>query len=454
MPRKQKRTTHDLMIKDGIVNGQNVKILIDSGASNTICRSGLGENVVEEKPIRISGFDGKPSKEPNAKFYEETLEVDGYMYKETPMIEWNITDKDFDFILGQPWFRKHNPQIDWITQTIESVSNAIPVHGQNEEVMMMKICQLHDQPKEKLPVQITQIIEEFQDVFPEVLPDKLPPERSVQFDLTFKPNAKPCNRPPFRLAKVEQASLDKFVDELKKKGWIELSTSDWVSNIFGVPKKDENGKMPSRQQWLKTATADTPIRWVLDYRYVNSQTEIPQIPLPNIEDLFDRMHGCYVFTKIDLASGYHQMLVVPSARKYTAFRTHKEILQWCVAPMGMSGMPGIWSRLMRSLFDKFPFVVVYLDDICIFSHNIDEHAIHFEKFSKSFVRKSCMHAVVNVLLLSKLLIFLVTQSRKKAYTWIKRKLVQSKNGQHRLIVKNCYVFWACWLLSKVYCTLR
>ncbi|KAF0747768.1 hypothetical protein AaE_007595, partial [Aphanomyces astaci] len=70
------------------------------------------------------------------------------------------------------------------------------------------------------------------------------------------------------------------------------------------------------------------------------------------------------------------MLVLPHARKYTAFRTHKELLQWCVAPMGMAGMPGIWSRLMRSLFDKFPFVVVYLDDICVYSKTMDEHVEH------------------------------------------------------------------------------
>ncbi|KAF0756842.1 hypothetical protein AaE_004472, partial [Aphanomyces astaci] len=122
-----------------------------------------------------------------------------------------------------------------------------------------------------------------------------------------------------------------------------------------------------------TSLPDTPIRWVLDYRHVNSQSIVPKIPLPNIEDLFDRMHGCRVFTKIDLASGYHQMLVMPSARKYTAFRTHRDVYEWVVA---MAGMPGIWSRLMRRLFDKFDFVVVYMDDICVFSRTIEEHADH------------------------------------------------------------------------------
>ncbi|KAF0750331.1 hypothetical protein AaE_006752 [Aphanomyces astaci] len=88
------------------------------------------------------------------------------------------------------------------------------------------------------------------------------------------------------------------------------------------------------------------------------------------------MHGCNIFSKLDLASGYHQMLVLPHARNCTAFRTHKELLQWCVAPMDVAGMAEIWSRMMRSLFDKFPFVVVYLDDICVYSKTMDERVEH------------------------------------------------------------------------------
>ena len=101
------------------------------------------------------------------------------------------------------------------------------------------------------------------------------------------------------------------------------------------------------------------------------------IPLPSIEELFDRMVGCKYVTLLDLAQGYHQMVVLPSSRPYTAFRTHKETYQWCVAPMGLSGMPGVWSRLMRTLFDKLgTFVVVYLDNICIFSHTMEDHVGH------------------------------------------------------------------------------
>ncbi|KAH9103704.1 hypothetical protein AeMF1_020028 [Aphanomyces euteiches] len=366
-----------LMIKSGVMNGKVVKILIDSGATNSLCRTGLGKHVVRSKSVRISGYDGTLSPTTMTREVKETICFDFFTFKDTVMLEWDLKDKQFDVILGQPWFRQHNPVIDWRDQEVVALNgDPPPSQSKDSEIgWIMKICEVEPQITPR-PPEIELLLDEFKDVFPAQLPDGLPPERSVQFELTLKPGAKPQNRPPFRLAKVEQESLDKFVDDLKKKGWVELSTSDWVSNIFGVPKKDENGKMPSRSVWLKTATANTPIRWVLDYRHVNSQSEIPKIPLPNIEDLFNKMYGCGIFSKIDLASGYHQMLVVPQARKYTAFRTHKEILQWCVAPMGMAGMPGIWSRLMRSLFDKFPFVVVYLDDICVYSKSLLDHVSH------------------------------------------------------------------------------
>jgi hypothetical protein len=164
-----------------------------------------------------------------------------------------------------------------------------------------------------------------------------------------------------------------------KRGWIELSDSPWVSNIFGIPKKDpKTGKAVKRTEWIRSGNTTIPIRWVTDYRHVSSQTIVPKIPLPRADDLFDRMVGMEYYSLLDLAQGYHQMLVHRDSRKYTAFRTHNETYQWCVAPMGLAGMPGIWSRLMRVLFDKYDFVVVYLDDICVFSRTYEEHLKHLE----------------------------------------------------------------------------
>ncbi|OWZ13219.1 polyprotein [Phytophthora megakarya] len=115
---------------------------------------------------------------------------------------------------------------------------------------------------------------------------------------------------------------------------------------------------------------------VVDYRYLNSQTLVPKIPLPNIEVLFDQMARAVVFSVIDLARGCHQMRGKQACRPYTAFRTGTKTFHWCVAPMGVAGIPGIWSRLMRLLLGKFEFVVVYLDDIWIYSASWAEHEQH------------------------------------------------------------------------------
>ncbi|POM70864.1 Retroelement pol Polyprotein [Phytophthora palmivora] len=111
----------------------------------------------------------------------------------------------------------------------------------------------------------------------------------------MKADARPNTRAPFRLSKTEQDSLKLFVEELLRKQWIEVSDSPWVSSIFAVPKKDPTtGKAPTRVEWLRSGNASLP-------------TEIPKIPLPRIEDLFDRMQGCQYFFTLDLAQGYHQM---------------------------------------------------------------------------------------------------------------------------------------------------
>lgn len=247
-----------------------------------------------------------------------------------------------------------------------------------DEVYRVKVCSA-DTQSARLPTQIETLISKYQEVFPEALPNGLPPHRRVEFELTMKPDAKPSNRPPFRLSKTEQDALDEFVEEKLKKGWIEVSDSPWVSNVFGIPKKDpQTGKQPSRSEWIRSGNATLPIRWVIDYRYVNSQTVVPRIPLPRMEELFDKMQGSTVFSVLDLAQGYHQMRISPESRKYTAFRTHTETYQWCVAPMGLAGMPGVWSRLMRVLFGKYPFIVVYLDDICVFSRTMEDHLQHLD----------------------------------------------------------------------------
>ncbi|GMF28550.1 unnamed protein product [Phytophthora fragariaefolia] len=136
------------------------------------------------------------------------------------------------------------------------------------------------------------------------LPDGLPPMREVNFEVTLKKGAKPSSGAPFRSSKMEQDAFEKFVKDKLKKGWIEVSNSPWVSNIFAIPKKDPaTGQIPNRAEWLRSGNTKIPLCWVFDYRYLNSMIVIAKITLPLIEKLFDKMVGYLVYTLINLAQG-------------------------------------------------------------------------------------------------------------------------------------------------------
>ncbi|GMF51178.1 unnamed protein product [Phytophthora fragariaefolia] len=260
----------------------------------------------------------------------------------------------------------------------------------------------------------------------------------------MKPDARPSPRAPFRLSKTEQDALKLFVEDLLQKKWIETSDSPWVSSIFAVPEKDPvTGKAPSKAEWIRSGTASLPVRWVMDYRYVNSQTEVPKIPLPRIEELFDRMVGCRLFSTLDLAQGYHRMRVELASRKYTAFRTESETYQWCVAPMGMSGMPGVWSRLMRMRFGRFSFVVVYLDDLCVFSRTEAEHIAHLAAVFEVLRAQKLYGRLAKCKFGCESMDFLGHSVSAAGLQVDHARHVPSRTGLHRCQSETCRAFWGC-----------
>ncbi|GMF60928.1 unnamed protein product [Phytophthora fragariaefolia] len=155
---------------------------------------------------------------------------------------------------------------------------------------------------------VANLVREFADYLREELPEGLPHERDIEHCVQLKQGAVPSSRPLFRHAHVGKEALQVFVDKLLRKKWIERSSSPWVSNNYAVPKRDPvTGELPTKIQWVRGGDPSKPVRWVIDYRYVNSATNIPRIPIPRINEDFDRLAGAHVFTLIDLASGYHQM---------------------------------------------------------------------------------------------------------------------------------------------------
>jgi hypothetical protein len=116
----------------------------------------------------------------------------------------------------------------------------------------------------------------------------------------------------------------------------------------------------------------------MDYRSLNGVTMKNKYPLPRIEDLFDRMRDARVFSKIDLRSGYHQMKIRPSDIPKTAFSTRYGLYEFTVMSFGLTNAPAYFMNLMNKVFMEYldKFVVVFIDDILIYSRNESDHEQH------------------------------------------------------------------------------
>jgi hypothetical protein len=119
-------------------------------------------------------------------------------------------------------------------------------------------------------------------------------------------------------------------------------------------------------------------RMCVDYRSLNEVTIKNKYPLPRIKDLFDQMKGANVFPKIDLRSGYHQLKIRESDIPKTAFHTRYELYEYTVMSFGLTNAPAYFMYLMNKVFMEYldKFVVVFIDDVLIFSKKEEEHKKH------------------------------------------------------------------------------
>ena len=211
-----------------------------------------------------------------------------------------------------------------------------------------------------LEAELKRVLHEFEDVFADELPDNLPPEREVAHTIDLEPGATPPHRAMYRLSYSEKLEVERQIRELLEKGLIEPSSSPFGAPVLFVPKPDGS------------------LRMCIDYRALNKLTVKNRYPLPRIDELLDSLQGSTVFSGLDLTSGYHQIRIKESDVEKTAFRTHVGHYQWRVLPFGLCNAPATFQSLMNEIFRPYlgKFVLVYLDDILVYSKTPEEHIQH------------------------------------------------------------------------------
>jgi hypothetical protein len=286
---------------------------------------------------------------------------------------------DFDVILGMNWLAAYHASVDCFEKEVvfrppgelefrfkgsrlPSLPHMISALRANR--LLRKGCRgflasIVDLQKKELEIEDIPIVREFPDIFPEDLPG-LPPDREVEFSIDLVPGTAPISKAPYRMALAELKELKGQLEELLDKGFIRPSASPWGAPVLFVKKKD--GSM----------------RLCIDYRELNRVTIKNKYPLPRIDDLFDQLQGAQVFSKIDLRSGYHQLKIKSEDIPKTAFRTRYGHYEFLVMPFGLTNAPAVFMDLMNRVFHEYldRFVIVFIDDILVYSKSLEEHEDH------------------------------------------------------------------------------
>ncbi|GJZ54709.1 putative reverse transcriptase domain-containing protein [Tanacetum coccineum] len=211
-------------------------------------------------------------------------------------------------------------------------------------------------------------------LFPEDFPG-LPPTRQVEFQIDLIPGAAPVAWALYRLEPFEMKELLEQLKELSDKGFIRPSSSPWGAPVLFVKKKDGSFRM------------------CIYYRELNKLTVKNRYPHPRIDDLFDQLQGSSVYSKIDLRSGYHQLRVREEDIPKTAFRTHYNHYEFQVMSFGLTNAFAVFMDLMNRVCKPYleKFVIVFIDDILIYSRNNQEHEEHL-KLILEFLKKEELYA--------------------------------------------------------------
>ena len=313
-------------------------------------------------------------------------------------------------ILGMPWLVKENPHINWTRSTVVVQQGqewiSLPLAKQGEDtsahlvnmisakqmsqlfkrkqvdnaflgfVRMVKEDNVAEKYKRKsdlgaihlwredLPEEIKVVLRKYDDVSPKDLPPGLPPIRKGhEFKIELEDDTPLVHRPLYKLSPLELEEARKQIKYMLEHGFIRPSDSPYGAPVLSALKKDGG------------------LRFCIHYRWLNKKTVKNKYPLPLPEEMFDQLGNAKVFSKIDLKSGYWQIPVRPGDVQKTAFKTRWGLFEYLVMPFGLTNAPAQFMNMMNDLLGDYldRFVLIFLDNILVYSANVKEHAEHLAK---------------------------------------------------------------------------
>ncbi|PNX96484.1 Ty3/gypsy retrotransposon protein [Trifolium pratense] len=270
-------------------------------------------------------------------------------------IKFFLHDK-FVTLVGEPVARPEPAQFHHMkrfhhTDAIDECF-AIQWFKDNEVADIFKELPTNTEPE------IAMLLYNYQAVFK--TPTTLPPTRAHNHAIPLLEGTNPVKVKPYRYPHSQKTQIEIMVQDMLQQGIIQPSTSPFSSPIILVKKKDGT--------W----------RFCTDYRALNAITVKDSFPIPTVDELLDELFGAKHFSKLDLRSGYHQILLQPEDRHKTAFRTHQGHYEWLVMPFGLTNAPATFQSLMNTIFQTVlrKYVLVFFDDILVYSKTWHEHLKH------------------------------------------------------------------------------
>ena len=379
--------------------GNTFKCLLDSGSTHdwadTSFADRQGQPVPLSSPVIIEFANGELGEA------MATSTILGRIGQHRLSMQAMIMDlpHGYDVILGMPWLRAFNPDIDWIRSTIRirdrkgthlltanrdtrrlaQVAELGLITAKSVRKMARKThsfitnlffirplesedrASLSDLPKD-IPAPFQEVIRKHANAFRSDLPDRLPPDRIVQHSIDTG-DARPVNLAAYPLSQSQLEEQTKQITLMLEKGLIRTSSSPWGAPVLFVKKSDDTWRM------------------CIDYRGLNAVTEKNTYPLPRIQDCLDRIGNAKFISKFDLLSGFHQVRNTDNSITRTAFNTRIGKFEYLVMPMGLTNAPATFQTLMNTILQPFldRFVIVFLDDIMVYSDSIEEHQKHLDQ---------------------------------------------------------------------------